>query len=173
MIEINTSILIIDERWNTVLGDKENIIYNACKCALVYSKLVPAKLFESDKKEKELEISIALANDKLLQELNSEYRKKDKPTNVLSFPQIHEDKIKEEIEKNEYLVLGDIVISLDTLQSEADEQNKTLENHFIHLIVHSMLHLLGYDHVKEDDAEKMEALEVEILAELGIDNPYL
>jgi len=114
------------------------------------------------------ELGIVLTSDKFIHQLNNQYRKKDKPTNVLSFPYIkYSNKSKFQCE-----LLGEIFISYETLEREAKEQGKSFKNHFTHLIVHSVLHILGYDHMKEREAQKMEALEVEILAELGISDPY-
>lgn len=106
------------------------------------------------------EVSIALSNDQLIQDLNKQYRGKDKPTNVLSFPQ------------NDDFSLGDIVLALETIQDEAQKQNKSFEDHFVHLLVHGTLHLLGHDHEEDNEAEKMESLEVKILDGMGIENPY-
>ena len=106
------------------------------------------------------ELSIALSNDALIQDLNKQYRGKDKPTNVLSFPQ------------DDDFSLGDIVLALETIQKEAEEQDKSFDDHFVHLVVHGTLHLLGHDHEEDDEAEEMEALEVKILNDMGIENPY-
>lgn len=95
------------------------------------------------------------------QQLNHAYRTKDKPTNVLSFTYDDLDNY-----------LGDLVICLPVVEREASEQGKTVKNHMAHMIVHGVLHLLGYDHENETEAEVMEALECTILAKLGIDNPY-
>jgi probable rRNA maturation factor len=95
-----------------------------------------------------------------LQELNLRYRGRDKPTNVLSFEAGAADR------------LGDIALSLQTLKAEAQQQGKTLEAHFQHLVVHGTLHLLGFDHEKPGAARRMENLEREILAGLGVDDPY-
>ena len=108
----------------------------------------------------ETEISLVLADDALIQGLNKQYRGKDKPTNVLSFPQ------------DEEFSLGDIVLALETIEKEAREQNKTFRDHVIHLTVHGTLHLLGHDHENPDEAADMEELEIRILHKLGINNPY-
>lgn len=106
------------------------------------------------------EISIVLSDDAQVQILNRDYRGKDKPTNVLSFPQ------------EERGLLGDVVMSIDTLKREAAEQDKVLGDHIKHMLVHGCLHLLGHDHEEEEEAQLMEALEIKILAQLGVKNPY-
>jgi len=99
--------------------------------------------------------------EKESEQLNSEYRGKNKPTNVLSFTY-------DDLET----YLGDIVICLPVVEREAQEQNKSFLHHLQHMIVHGLLHLLGYDHEQNGEAEQMEALEQIILAKFGIDNPY-
>ena len=101
------------------------------------------------------------------QELNRTYRHKDKPTNVLSFTYDESDPEAE----NHYI--GDIVLCFPVVEIESKQQGKLLENHYSHLVVHGILHLCGYDHEEMAEAEKMEQLEIEILAKLGIENPYL
>ena len=99
------------------------------------------------------------------QQLNKQYRHKDKPTNVLSFP----FEVPEGIELN---LLGDLVVCAPVIQQEATEQGKVLFDHWAHMIIHGCLHLLGYDHINDTDADEMEALEIKILAQLSINNPY-
>jgi probable rRNA maturation factor len=110
---------------------------------------------------KKFEISVVLADDAFVKELNKQYRGKDKPTNVLSFPS---DLAGE---------LGDIVFAFETIEKEAKEQQKTFRNHTAHLLVHGFLHLLGHDHMDEKEARIMENKEIKILKKLGINNPYL
>lgn len=114
------------------------------------------------------EVSILLTDDAHQQVLNRDWRGKDKPTNVLSFPGDDVDDVPE----GAPLLLGDIAIAFETTTLEAQEQQKTLAHHFSHLMVHGMLHLLGFDHESQDDADEMEPLEIEILAGLGIASPY-
>jgi probable rRNA maturation factor len=99
-------------------------------------------------------------------ELNETYRLKSGPTNILSFPV----EIPEEIELN---LLGDLVICAPVLEKEALEQNKALLNHWAHIVIHGVLHLMGYDHIEDDEAELMEGKEITLLSHLGIKNPYL
>ncbi|QFU14927.1 rRNA maturation RNase YbeY [Microvirga thermotolerans] len=113
-----------------------------------------------------LEASVMLTDDAAIRELNREWRGKDKPTNVLSFPAPEQPGIEGPRH------LGDIALAYETLVREAEEESKTLADHFAHLIVHGVLHLLGYDHEVEEEAEAMEALEVKALATLGIADPY-
>ncbi len=112
------------------------------------------------------ELSIRLVEIEESAELNNTYRGKAGPTNVLSFP--FDSPIPMEPK-----LLGDLVICVPVVEKEALEQAKQLEHHWAHLVVHGCLHLLGYDHIEDDQAEEMEAFEVEILQTLAIDNPYL
>jgi probable rRNA maturation factor len=118
-----------------------------------------------------IEVSIKFTNDDEVQALNRDYRGKDKPTNVLSFPMVEPDQIMAASDTAEVL-LGDIVLAYETCLREADERGITLQAHATHLIVHGTLHLLGYDHVDELEADAMEALEQDIMAALGLHNPY-
>ena len=115
--------------------------------------------------DKKSEIALVLVDKKEMQNFNKDYRNKDKPTNVLSFPSGVSLEIAD--------ILGDVIICLEVVEFEAKQQNKTTENHLVHMVIHGFLHLLGYDHIFDNDAKKMEDLEVEILAELNIKNPYL
>ena len=111
------------------------------------------------------EISVLLTDDAEQRELNAQWRGKDSTTNVLSFPQI-------EPFAPVIGLLGDITLARETLEREAAELGKSLDHHFTHLMVHGFLHILGYDHIDEAQALQMEGLETQILAGLGIDDPY-
>lgn len=111
------------------------------------------------------EISVLLTDDAEQRELNAQWRGKDSSTNVLSFPQI-------EPFAPVIGLLGDITLARETLEREAADLGKSLEDHFTHLMVHGFLHILGYDHIDEDEALQMESLETQILAGLGIEDPY-
>lgn len=111
------------------------------------------------------EISIVLTEDAEQRELNREWRGKDSATNVLSFSQI-------EPFGPVVGILGDIILARETLEREAVEQGVSFTDHFTHLVVHGFLHILGYDHPNDDEALQMEGLETQILAKLGIDDPY-
>ncbi|WP_460020141.1 rRNA maturation RNase YbeY [Magnetospira thiophila] len=114
-----------------------------------------------------VEAALVLADDATVQGLNRDYRGQDKPTNVLSFADLGEDQAGEVAR-----LLGDVVVALETTVHEAADQGKSLSDHFSHLVVHGMLHLLNYDHLSDDDAEHMEQKERAILAGLGIADPY-
>jgi probable rRNA maturation factor len=115
--------------------------------------------------EKEFELTIRIVNSDESQQLNNQYRGKNKPTNVLSFP----FEVPEGIDLN---LLGDLVVCAPVVQEEASEQKKTLVDHWAHMVIHGCLHLLGYDHINDDEAEEMETLEINILAKLAINDPY-
>lgn len=119
---------------------------------------------------KKPEISILLTDDKQIQEINKEYRDKDKATNVISFANI--DYGLDFIDEEDYVALGDIIVSYDTLEKEAKESKIKIEDHFYHLLCHGMLHLLGFDHIEDDEADEMEAIEIKIMGEFNIKNPY-
>ena len=119
----------------------------------------------------EPELTVTLTNDKSIKVLNRDYREKDKPTNVLSFPMWNN---MADIPNGAGAIpLGDIIIAFETIKREAIEQEKTLADHFTHMLIHGFLHLLGYDHMNEADATAMETLEIKILKKLSISNPYV
>jgi probable rRNA maturation factor len=108
-------------------------------------------------------VSVALSSDAVVSELNGRFRGKPKPTNVLSFPAGNGAPGGQ---------IGDIILGLETIQREASEQGIPIEHHVQHLVVHGVLHLLGYDHETPADADRMETIEIVILSKLGIANPY-
>jgi probable rRNA maturation factor len=112
------------------------------------------------------ELSVVLSDDAQVQVLNRDWRGKDAPTNVLSFPGAED----EEIEDAQ--LLGDIVVAHETVAREAESEGKTFLDHFTHLVVHGTLHLFGYDHLTPDEAEDMEEIERVALSQLGIADPY-
>ncbi|MBB5322096.1 rRNA maturation RNase YbeY [Marinobacter oulmenensis] len=111
------------------------------------------------------EVTVRIVDSDESRELNHQYRGKDKPTNVLSFPF-------EAPEGITVALAGDLVICAPVVEQEARDQHKDPEAHWAHMVVHGMLHLQGYDHIEDKDAEVMEALEIRLLAQLGFDNPY-
>lgn len=120
------------------------------------------------------EVSIKLADDAEVRQLNSSYRGKDRPTNVLSFPMVQTDLLDAlDIGDDGEVLLGDIVLAEGVCRVEAIERNVPLATHATHLIVHGTLHLLGYDHIEDAEGEAMEAIERDALASLGIDDPYI
>ncbi len=126
------------------------------------------------------EIAILACDDARIAELNGDFRAKPTPTNVLSWPSDERGAhiegatpLPPEADPDGALELGDIAISYDTCATEASAAGKSLPDHATHLIVHGILHLLGYDHVRDGDATVMEQLEIEILGKLGLDDPYL
>ncbi len=112
------------------------------------------------------ELTIRVVENSESHELNHQYRGKNKPTNVLSFP--FEAPPGVEID-----LLGDLIICAPVVESEANEQQKTIIAHWAHMVTHGCLHLLGYDHITNDEAEVMEKLEIDILQQQGFDNPYI
>ena len=152
---ISLDIMIEAGDWDR-LEDVEALARKAAQAAL-------AVTYEADG---EFEASVMLADDAQIQELNRTWRNKDKPTNVLSFPAPEQPGL------GGPRHLGDIALAYETLVRESEEESKELAHHFAHLIVHGVLHLLGYDHEVEAEADIMEGLEVKALATLGIADPY-
>ena len=114
----------------------------------------------------EVEMTVRIVDEAESHELNLTYRGKDRPTNVLSFPFECPDEV-------ELPLLGDLVICRQVVEREAVEQEKPLMAHWAHMVVHGSLHLLGYDHIEDNEAEEMESLETQIMQGLGFDDPYL
>lgn len=152
MTDYVIDIVIGDERWPE-LPDLQTLAECAVSAAMEH---IEARDF--------VELSLAFLDDEQVQNLNREYRDKDKPTNVLSFPGSMGDGFSP--------LLGDIVMAYETVVREADGRGISLMNHMTHLLVHGFLHLNGYDHETMHEAETMEALEILALADLGIRNPY-
>ena len=142
--------ILLDKRWtNLTFPWKEEISYSFEKAA---------KILKTDFSK--MEVSVVLADDREVQNLNKTFRQKDKPTNVLSFPSTVEGE------------LGDIILAYETIMREAEEAGISPLNHTLHLIIHGFLHLLGYDHEEESEAQHMENMEIQILKTLNISNPY-
>jgi probable rRNA maturation factor len=153
-----TEVLVVAECWQTE-PDAEAVIHRAIDAA--------AEIADADVGEAEL--AVMLTDDTGIRTLNNNWRGIDKPTNVLSFPALQPTA---GAPADAPRMLGDIAIAYETTRKEADDEEKPFDHHLSHLAVHGFLHLIGYDHEKDDDAEAMEGLEREILAQLGIPDPY-
>lgn len=153
-----TEVLVVADCWRTE-GDAEAVIHRAIDTA--------AEIADADVGDAEL--AIMLTDDAGIRTLNNNWRGIDKPTNVLSFPALQPTA---GAPPDAPRMLGDIAIAYQTTRKEADDEEKPFDHHLSHLAVHGFLHLIGYDHETDDDAEAMESLEREILAQLGIPDPY-
>ena len=153
-----TEVLVVADCWQTEPG-AEAVIQRAVTAA--------AEIVNADTGE--AEIAVMLTDDAGIRTLNSNWRGIDKPTNVLSFPALQASPGGPDDAPR---MLGDIAIAFETTRKEADDEQKPFDHHLSHLAVHGFLHLIGYDHEKDADAEAMERLEQEILAQLGIPDPY-
>jgi probable rRNA maturation factor len=154
-----TEVLVVADCWQAEPGAEE-VIQRAVAVA--------AEMVNADTGAAEL--AVMLTDDAGIRTLNRNWRGIDKPTNVLSFPALPPTGPRGSDDAPN--MLGDIAIAYETTRKEADDEQKPFDHHLGHLAVHGFLHLIGYDHENDDDAEAMEALEQEILAQLGIPNPY-
>jgi probable rRNA maturation factor len=155
-----TEVLVVADCWRDA-PDAESVIQRAIAAA--------AESVEADVSEAEL--AVMLTDDTGIRTLNSNWRGIDKPTNVLSFPALQPAGTRKPGDAPR--MLGDIAIAYQTMRREADEEQKPFDHHLSHLAVHGFLHLIGYDHEDDDEAEAMESLETEILAQLGIPDPHV
>jgi probable rRNA maturation factor len=154
-----TEVLIVAECW-AAEAEAEAIVYRAIEAA--------AAMVEADTGDAEL--AVMLTDDSGIRTLNKNWRGQDRPTNVLSFPALQPTGPRSADDAPR--MLGDIAIAYETTRREADDEQKPFDHHLSHLAVHGFLHLVGYDHENDMQAEAMEALERTILAELGIPDPY-
>jgi probable rRNA maturation factor len=133
------------------------------------TKYADAAFSQADTKLTEAEMCIVIVDEEESHKLDLEYRGKDRPTNVLSFPYEYPEGLPPEAIGN---LIGDLVICKSVVEREAKEQNKPLEAHWAHMVVHGTLHLLGYDHITDEEAAVMEPLETKIMLDLGFSDPY-
>jgi probable rRNA maturation factor len=150
--------------WRQGCPDVESIVRRSAKIALMRGAAAAGLVRQGP-----VELSIVLADAAEQQRLNREYRGKDAPTNVLAFPAWCP---RSQPPRGAPILLGDVVLALETVVGEAAEQGKLFADHVRHLVVHGVLHLLGYDHETPSDAVVMESLETSILAEMGVPDPY-
>ena len=155
-----------DEEWDSSRR-WEPLVRKAAEAAIAESAF--PDLMDSDRA---IEMSVTLTGDEEVQTLNAKWRGKDKPTNVLSFPMADDLDFARSNVAGPELLLGDIILAHGVCAAEAAEKGVSFEQHATHLLVHGMLHLLGYDHQEDAQASDMEAREVKALARLGIANPY-
>jgi|APTNR8051073442_1049403.scaffolds.fasta_scaffold02586_9 probable rRNA maturation factor len=146
----NVELIFESEYWESEIADISSLCVAICNNVIKRHEIVQPT------------VVILLSDNKAIQELNLKWRGFDKPTNVLSFPNIDSG-----------FVIGDIAIAFEYSFDEATKQNKSFPSHFTHLLVHGLLHLLGYDHETQSAAEEMESLEAEILRDFGISDPYI
>ncbi|MCE2509458.1 MAG: rRNA maturation RNase YbeY [Alphaproteobacteria bacterium] len=157
-LSVDIALAVLDERWLEVLPSAKAVARRAATTALAQAALP----------EGPVELSLALMDDAQVRGLNRDYRDQDAATNVLAFA----GETLRPGDANRPLLLGDVVIAFETTAAEAKAQGKTLSDHLSHLVVHGVLHLLGYDHGETQAAEEMEGLERAVLARLGIADPY-
>ena len=166
--DLAIDVAIPEERWYDVEDEPEAALDGAVRATI--GRAGPDAGVEI---RSAAEISIVLGDDELVRRLNREFRDQDRPTNVLSFPLAEGEAARAASMPGEPVMLGDVVLAFDTVAREAREQAKSPRDHTLHLVVHGVLHLMGYDHGSEAEARVMERLEQQVLADLGIADPYL
>jgi len=155
-----------DEEWDSS-HSWERLVRDAAEAAIAESAFP-----ELSSSSRSVELSVRLAGDEEVRALNSEWRGKDRPTNVLSFPMLGERDLRDTNVAGPELLLGDIILARGVCEAEAAEKGVSVDQHASHLLVHGTLHLLGYDHHNDGEAADMEEREIRALRRLGISNPY-
>ena len=170
MINTNLNLSINEPLWETALPNLEELGSQVVSLAVNFvNDNEPLDFFALGKP---LTFNLCLSNDDEVHSLNREFRGMNKPTNVLSFANIDDEDFDNMVAAEPEIEMGDMIIALETMQREAELKHISLRDHFCHLLTHSVLHLLGYDHIEDNDAEHMENFEVRILNLLNIANPY-
>jgi len=165
-MSLHVDVIINSPAWESLPFDAAAVAEDITK--LAYQKAVRPAILQN----RDTELSVVLSDNEEVQILNRDYRGKDKPTNVLSFAALDDEESLTLIPQGESLPVGDIIISYQVLKEESAHMGVTFQDHYTHILIHGTLHVLGYDHENEDDATLMESLEIQILAGLGIKNPY-
>jgi probable rRNA maturation factor len=168
---INVDVMTKSKKWSNEKNAKK-FVKKICKEIIPLTDL--KKILATDSV---LEISISLVSNQQIKKINQQFRQKNQPTNVLSFAALDENLIREVgfkkvVKPYNYLFLGDVVIAYEVVKKESLAQKKKFEDHLTHLILHSILHLIGHDHEDKEMAKIMEDLEIKILKKIGIQNPY-
>lgn len=170
--KIIADVIVDDEQWT------QGVDFDAVKVAEELKDLAFGYVAEAVGEhellalDKTFDVAVCLSSDEEVHRLNKEFRGMDKATNVLSFANIDDEAFWEELDCQDRVALGDIILAYETLCTEAAVKNISVYAHYCHLLVHGFLHLLGFDHQDDEEAEEMEGLETEILAAFSIDNPY-
>jgi probable rRNA maturation factor len=160
-MKLELGIITEEKAWKSVESINKKSISHICKEVLSH---FPAL------QNATVEVAILLTNDSQMQKLNLEFLKKDSPTNVLSFPDCELNK--NDLPNKEYFYIGDIALGFETVKNEAENGNISIYDHFVHLLIHGILHLIGYDHIVEDEEKEMMELEIKILNKFDIKSPY-
>ncbi|SDH58749.1 rRNA maturation RNase YbeY [Roseospirillum parvum] len=178
-LDVAMAVSIDEPEWLGALPEAEALVQAATLAALRVGLADRAQHLEDGALEDgagepitgALEVSVVLTDERTVWELNRAHRGQDKPTNVLSFATLDDPEAPEPVE-GQPLLLGDVVLSYDTCADEAEAAGKPLADHLAHLVIHGVLHLLGHDHLEDDEAAEMEALESRAMATLGRPDPY-
>ena len=160
--EISIDIAVHSDRWENIEAF-EVLAQETSRTVITWLEEYESIIFP----QLPMELSVLLTDDASIKEINSEWRKQNKATNVLSFP------TKElKVGDTPLPLLGDIIFAYETILRESEELTKSFEEHLTHLFIHGFLHLLGYDHINDTDAEQMERIETGILTSIGLSDPY-
>jgi len=166
MPALDITVTMEDDNWLRNLPDAEALVAGAVHAALAAARADDIAGAPAPKAATAYDMGVVLTDDARIRKLNSEWRDQDKPTNVLSFEN------PEEPPEDAPWQLGDVVVAFGVTAAEAESSGISLADHLSHLVVHGVLHLFGYDHIIDEDAEEMEGLEKRVLSGLGVADPY-
>lgn len=164
---LNIDLCVNSELW--LADDSEDLNFSTIQQQILQLSEFIIERLQLSNFSKQVELCVILTNDVEIRQFNKKYRAKDQATNVLSFPSLE---MNDQNHKADILILGDVFISFETLCREATQQKKRLMDHLLHLLCHGILHLLGFDHETDQEAEQMENLEIAILSHFGVESPY-
>lgn len=165
-LQINIEFNITEPQWQGIIDQyKEDLILSVERILAKHPNY---------KNLAEIELSMLLAGAEEIRKLNAQFRNKDKPTNILSFPEeeISPAEVLETTIEGDYIYLGDLALCYEVIRDEAKEKGVSMKAHLLHLFIHGILHLMGYNHTHDQEAEAMESLEIGILSQFGVKSPY-